>query len=56
MRKLSLVRVSYRDDFLILRRVYIMTESFHILLFEGTRVIQNRKHYACATYSSPPAD
>ena len=29
-----------------------MTESFHISLFEGARVIQNRKHYACATRSS----
>ena len=28
--------VSYRDDFLILYQVYIMTESFHISLFEGT--------------------
>ena len=36
MRKLTPARVSYRDDFLILRRVYIMTESFHISLFEGT--------------------
>ena len=36
MRKLAPARVSYRDDFLILYRVYIMTESFHILLFEGT--------------------
>ena len=64
MRKLALARVSYRDDFSILRRVYIMTESFHISLFEGTllvdkfitRAIQNRKHYACATHSSPPVD
>ena len=56
MRKLTPVRVSYRDDFLISYRVYIMTESFHILVFEGARVIQNRKHYACATRSSLPAD
>ena len=56
MRKLAPARVSYRDDFLISYRVYIMTESFHILLFEGARVIQNRKHYACATRSSLPAD
>ena len=41
----------------------MMTESFHISLFEGTlhvdkntRVIQNRKHYACASRSSLPAD
>ena len=56
MRKLAPARVSYWDDFLISYRVYIMTESFHILLFEGARVIQNRKHYACATRSSLPAD
>ena len=36
MRKLTPARVSYRDDFLILYRVYIVTESFHISLFEGT--------------------
>ena len=36
MRKLALVRVSYRDDFLISYRVYMMTGSVHILLFEGT--------------------
>ena len=36
MRKLAPARVSYRDDFLILYQVYIMTESFHISLFEGT--------------------
>ena len=36
MRKLAPVRVSYRDDFLILYRVYIMTGSFHTSLFEGT--------------------
>ena len=36
MRKLAPARVSYRDDFLISYRVYIMTESFHISLFEGT--------------------
>ena len=36
MRKLAPVRVSYRDDFLISHRVYIMTGSFHISLFEGT--------------------
>ena len=42
-----------RDDFLILYRVYMMTGSFHISLLEGTLhvdKIQNRKHYACATY------
>ena len=36
MRKLALARVSFRDDFFILYRVYIMTGSFHISLFEGT--------------------
>ena len=54
MRKLAPARVSYRDDFLISNRVYMMSEPFHISLFEGTlhvRVIQNRKHYACATRS-----
>ena len=36
MRKLTPARVSYRDDFFISYRVYIMTESLHISLFEGT--------------------
>ena len=36
MRKLAPARVSYWDDFLILYRVYMMTGSFHILLFNGT--------------------
>ena len=36
MRKLAPVRVSHWDDFLISYRVYMMTESFHILLFKGT--------------------
>ena len=36
MRKLAPPRVSYQDDFLISYRVYIMTGSFHISLFEGT--------------------
>ena len=36
MRKLAPVQVSYGDDFLILYRVYMMTGSFHISLFEGT--------------------
>ena len=30
MRKLAPARVSYRDDFLILYRVYMLTGSFHI--------------------------
>jgi len=37
MRKLAPARVSYRDDFFISYRVNIMTGSFHIVLFEGTR-------------------
>ena len=36
MRKLAPARVSYLDDFFISYRVYIMTGSFHISLFEGT--------------------
>ena len=36
MRKLAPARVSYRDDFLISYRVYMMTGSFHISLFKGT--------------------
>ena len=36
MRKLAPARVSYRDDFLISYRVYIMTGSFDISFFEGT--------------------
>ena len=36
MRKLAPARVSYRDEFLISYRVYIMTGSFHISLFEST--------------------
>ena len=36
MRKFVLARVSYRDDFLISYRIYMMTGSFHVSLFEGT--------------------
>ena len=36
MRKLAPARVSYRDDVLIPYRVYMMTGSSHISLFEGT--------------------
>ena len=56
--KTEQARVSYRDDFSISYRVYIMTGSFHISLFEDTLhvEIQNHKHYACATRSSLPAD
>ena len=34
MRKLVPAQVSYWDDFLISHRVYMMTGSFHISLFE----------------------
>ena len=61
MRKLAPARVSHWDDFLISYRVYMMTGPFHILLFNGTFhvdkiYVQYRKHYACATRSSVPAD
>ena len=36
MRKLAPARDSHWDDFLISYRVYMMTGSFHILLFNGT--------------------
>ena len=36
MRKLASARVSYWGDFLSSYRVYMMTRSFHISLFEGT--------------------
>ena len=36
MRKLAPARVSHWDDFLISYCVYMMTGSFHILLFKGT--------------------
>ena len=36
MRNLAPARVSYREDFFISYRVYIMTGSFHIPLFEST--------------------
>ena len=36
IRKLALARVSYPDEFFISYRVYIMTGSFHVSLFEGT--------------------
>ena len=36
MRKLAPARVSYRDEFLISDRLYMMTGSVHISLFEGT--------------------
>ena len=36
MRNVAPAQVSNRDDFFISYRVYIMTGSFHILLFEST--------------------
>ena len=54
MRKLAPARVSHWDDFLISYRVYMMTGSFHILLFNGTFHVD--KIHACATRSSLPAD
>ena len=54
MRKLGPTRVSYKDDYLISYRVYMMMGHFISRLFEGA--IQNRKHYACATRASPSAD
>ena len=72
MRKLAPAPVSYRGDFLILYRVYMMMGHFMSRLFEGTlhvdkipmrlkiakiaHAIKNRKDCACATRSSPPAD
>ena len=41
MRKLTPTRVSYWDEFFILYCVYIMTGSFHTLLFEGTLHVDN---------------
>ena len=63
MRKLAPARVSYRHDFLISCRVYMILGHFISRLFEGTLhvdkmhcAIQNRKRYACATRSSLPVD
>ena len=39
MRKLAPARVSYRHDFLISYRVYMMTGLFHISLFDGTLLL-----------------
>ena len=59
MKKLASARVSYRDDFFISYRFYIMTGSFHISLFKGIldkmQVGFKMKHYACANRSSLPA-
>ena len=56
MRKLILGRVSYWNDFFILYCVYIMTVSFHILLFEGTLHVDKihvRFKIADITYTLP---
>ena len=56
MRKLAPARVSYRDDFFISYRVYVMTGSFHISLFEGTLhvdKIQVRFKIANITHALP---
>ena len=49
-------RVSYRDDFFISYRVYIMTGSFHISLFEGTLYVDKihvRFKIASITHALP---
>ena len=56
MRKLAPARVSYRDDFFISYRVYIMTGSFHISLFEGTLYVDKihvRFKIASITHTLP---
>ena len=56
MRKLILGRVLYWNDFFILYCVYIMTVSFHILLFEGTLHVDKihvRFKIADITYTLP---
>ena len=56
MRKLILGRVSCWNDFFILYCLYIMTVSFHILLFEGTLHVDKihvRFKIADITYTLP---
>ena len=56
MRKLAPARVSYREDFFTSYRVYMMTGSFHISLFEGTLhvdEIQGRFKIANITHALP---
>ena len=48
MGKLAVVQVSYRDDFFISYHVYMMTGSFHILLFEYTR--DSKSQTLCMQY------
>ena len=49
MRKLAQARVSYCNDFLISYRVYWMTSSFHISLFEGIHSMVRK--YMCYSKS-----
>ena len=51
MSKLAPARVSYRHDFLISYRVYMMTGLFHISLFEGTLHV-DKMHVANAFVTS----
>ena len=44
MRKLAPARVSHWDDVLISYSAYMMTGSFHILLFNGTFHVANITH------------
>ena len=63
MGKLALAQVSYRDEFFISYRVYTMTGSFHISLFEGTLYVDKymcdsklqtlRMHYQFQSTSRP---
>ena len=56
MRNLAPARVSYRDDFLISYRAYMITGSFHISLFEGTLhvdKINGRFKIANITHAGP---
>ena len=63
MGKLAPARVSYRDEIFILYRVYTMTRSFHISLFEGALYVDKymcdsklqtlRMHYQFQSTSRP---
>ena len=56
MRKHAPARVSYRNDFLISYRVYMMTRSCHymkvhfMLIKYTSQLIQNRNYYAVPVY------
>ena len=67
IRKLAPARVSHWDDFLISYRVYMMTGSFDILLFNGTlrmrypfrstgRPISHRNGWSFRVYMIPLRD